>query len=250
MSDPQSHLPLPSTECRLVVVQDQLQPCPYLDGVTARMPLRLPVGQVSADVTDQLLAMGYRRSGDFVYRPQCPACGECKPTRVVVDQFRPTSSMRRVLRRGDRELTFRWGDPGIDSRRLELFNEHRLQRGLDGDGEPIDAEAYRSFLVDTCCDTMELSITLRDQLVGVSIVDVGRQSTSAVYTQYDPRVGRYSLGTYAILKQFQWALKTSRKYVYLGMYVAANSHLNYKARFRPQQRLSGGQWTECTDQPA
>lgn len=250
MSDPQSHFPLPSTECRLVVVQDQLQPCPYLGGVTARMPLRLPVGQVTVDITDQLLAMGYRRSGDFVYRPQCPTCDECKPTRVVVDRFRVTGSMRRVLRRGDRDLAFSWGEPTMDARRLELFNEHRQQRGLGGDGEPIDADAYRSFLVDTCCETMELSVTLRDRLVGVSIVDIGRQSTSAVYTQYDPHVARYSLGTYAILKQIQWARQTSRKFVYLGMYVAANEHLNYKARFQPQQRLVAGKWTEFDDAAA
>ena len=107
---------------------------------------------------------------------------------------------------------------------------------------PIDAESYRSFLIDTCCDTMELAISLGDELVAVSIVDVGKSSTSAVYTHFDPAASRYSLGTYAILEQIEWAKATGRKYVYLGMYVAANRHLNYKARFAPQQRLSRDRW--------
>ena len=59
-------------------------------------------------------------------------------------------------------------------------------------------------------------------------------------------MSRYSLGTYAILKQLQWAKESGRKFVYLGMYVANNSHLNYKARFGPQERLFDGKWQEVT----
>lgn len=243
MSHPESHQRLANAECRLVVVQDQLQPCPYLDGVTARMPLRLPVGAVTPEVTDQLLAMGYRRSGDFVYRAQCPSCSECKPTRIDVAKFVPTTSMRRVAKRGDRHLTCKWGAPVVDSKRIWLFNQHRSQRGLGEDGA-IDAESYRAFLVDSCCDTVELAMFLGSDLVAIAIVDVGRTSTSAVYTHFDPTASRYSLGTYAILKQIEWARETGRHFVYLGMYVAENKHLNYKARFLPQQRLAADQWNQ------
>ncbi len=228
-------------ECRLVVVQDELQNCPYRPNTTARMPLRLPVGSVTPEVTDRLLATGYRRSGDFVYRTQCPSCDECKPTRIDVEEFRFTTSMKRVLRRGDRDLCCEWGPPQVDKVRLALFNLHRAARNL-GEGSSIEADAYRSFLVDSCCETVELSIRLDQQLVGVAIMDVGRTSTSAVYTHFDPAASRYSLGTYAVLKQIQWAIATDRRYVYLGMFVAANQHLNYKARFAPQQRLHDDQW--------
>jgi arginine-tRNA-protein transferase len=65
---------------------------------------------------------------------------------------------------------------------------------------------------------------------------------SAVYTYFDPQFEKLSLGTYAILKQMQLAENTGRKYVYLGLYVAENQHLNYKARFTPQERLIDGRW--------
>ncbi|QDT09688.1 arginyltransferase [Planctomycetes bacterium K23_9] len=232
-----------SGKCKLVVVQDQLQECPYLADTTARMPLRLPVGDVTPQITDELLAMGYRRSGDFVYRTQCPTCSECKPTRVPVATFKLTSSMRRVLKRGDRELTHKWGPPQIDQERVAMFNQHRLHRNL-GSGEPVDEYSYGAFLNDTCCDTLELSVYRDQKLVSVSVIDVGENSISAVYTHFDPKESRYSLGTYGILKQAQWAAQTNRQFVYLGMYVADNSHLNYKARFGPQQRLCDGQWTD------
>ncbi|MCG8649251.1 MAG: arginyltransferase, partial [Pirellulales bacterium] len=83
--------------------------------------------------------------------------------------------------------------------------------------------------------------------IGISIVDVGAESTSAVYTHFEPGSGRYSLGTYAVLKQLQWARQTERKYVYLGMYVTNNRHLNYKARFGPQQRLIDQTWIDVDD---
>jgi len=230
-------------QCKLVVVQDQLQPCPYLDGVTARMPLRLPVGKVTPAVTDRLLEIGYRRSGDFVYRTQCPNCAECLPTRIHLPAFRLTKSWRRILARGDRELTIAWDPPQTDSRRIHLFNQHRDQRGL-GCSDEVDRESYQGFLVESCCDSMELSVWCNGILVAIAIVDVGRDSVSAVYTYFDPSLGRLSLGTYALLKTIEWAKQNQRSFVYLGMYVATNRHLNYKARFVPQQRLIGGQWIE------
>lgn len=208
------------------------------------MPLRLPVGEVTPEVTDGLLALGYRRSGDFVYRAECPQCRECKPTRVDVSKFRYTGSLTRVKKRGDRDLTFQWGRPLVDEHRIWLFNQHRAQRGLGQGSTDIDAESYRAFLANTCCHTKELAIYLGQSLVAVSIVDIGRRSTSAVYTHFDPAAGRYSLGTYALLKQIEWAQQNGRQFVYLGMYVAANPHLNYKARFLPQQRLFGDTWLE------
>ncbi|MCG8651222.1 MAG: arginyltransferase, partial [Pirellulales bacterium] len=170
MNHPESRLTTPQSQCRLIVVQDHLQPCPYLPDVTARMPLQLPVGTVTPEITDRLLAMGYRRSGDFVYRTQCPNCEACKPTRVLVKQFQLTRSLRRVLARGDRELVVRWGKPEVNPRRVELFNQHRQQRGLCGPNEQIDAESYRSFLVDTCCETKELVIVFEERIIGISIV--------------------------------------------------------------------------------
>lgn len=229
-------------ECRLIVIQDQPQECPYVAGAVARMPLRLPIGKLTIEMMESLLALGYRRSGDFVYRTQCPACSECEPTRVIVDRFAWTTSMRRVMKRGDSALTMRVGPMQSDQARVSLFNLHRLGRNLSRDEEPVEEDGYRSFLVESCCDTVELSFWLADRLVAVAIVDHAKHSLSAVYTYFDPSLSRYSLGTYAILKQFQRASQWGLTYLYLGMYVATNLHLNYKARFLPQQRLIDGQW--------
>ncbi|QEF99525.1 arginyl-tRNA-protein transferase [Stieleria maiorica] len=225
----------------LVVVYDSLQECPYLDGKVARMPLEYPKRRVSPDDLDRLLRLGYRRAGTMLYRTQCPDCNECIATRVDVRQFRLTRSMKRILNRSDRELEVAWGRVQIDAERLRLFNGHRAARQLSQRG-PADLADYHEFLVATCVETAELTFRLGGKLIGISIVDLGRDSLNAVYTHFDPVFGRYCIGTLAVLKQIQWAIETERTYVYLGLFVAENRHLNYKERFRPQQRLLDGVW--------
>ena len=243
MSHPQPPAKSTLEGCKLVVVQDHPQPCPYLDDTVARMPLQLPVGDVSGPVVDTLLQYGFRRSGDFVYKTECPNCNACQPTRVKVSEFALTKSLKRVLKRGERCLTTTWQDPSADPDRVDLFNVHRNQRNLGRDQERVSMDSYRSFLTDSCCNSRELSIYLKDELIAVSIIDLGEQSLSAVYTHFHPKHDKFSLGTYAILKQFEYAREMGLKYVYLGMYVAENRHLNYKARYLPQERLIDGIWT-------
>jgi len=242
MKHPDDPISRPTAECWLIVIQDQPQPCPYLPGIEARMPLRLPIGRLNSEKIDSLLSLGYRRSGDFVYRTQCQSCSACEPTRVVVEQFVWTTSLKRVLRRGDSEMQLRIGPPIFTPARVTLFNDHRLGRNLARNEEPVDEDGYRSFLVESCCDTEELSFWHNDKLAAVAIVDRAKHSLSAVYTYFDPELSRLSLGTYAILKQFQRATQLGLTYLYLGMYVADNQHLNYKARFMPQQRFIAGAW--------
>ena len=228
----------------LVSIEDRLQPCPYLQGVTARMPLELAFFPVSPVTADQLLAGGYRRSGIFLYRTRCPDCVACEPTRIELDKFRIRASMRRVLRRGGRDLKCRWGRPQVDDERVELFNRHRRLRGLGSGQAAADPDDYRAFLVETPLDSWELAIEREGRLVGVAIVDQAADSLSAVYTYFDPAEKRYSLGTLAILRQVERGRTLGLRYLYLGMYVSENRHLNYKGKFLPQQRYRHGRWVD------
>ncbi|MFM7932258.1 MAG: hypothetical protein ACKO9Q_31470 [Pirellula sp.] len=47
-----------------------------------------------------------------------------------------------------------------------------------------------------------------------------------------------------MLKQIEMAQTIGLQWVYLGLYVEQNSHLNYKARFKPQERFIKSKWIE------
>lgn len=225
-----------------VVLFDQPVDCSYLPGRVARLPHRFPLKPLTPEEFDRRLEAGDRRAGLMLYRPQCPACQACQPVRLEVDAFRPDATQRRMQRRGDQMLVVRQGPPVVDAQRVALFNRHRELRGLAGDDPPVTEEGYAEFLVDSCCETLELSYWHAGSLVGVAITDAGREALSAVYCYYEPTFRALSLGTYSILRQVELARQTGRRYLYLGFFIAQSPHMSYKARFRPQQRRIGGQW--------
>ena len=224
------------------VVFDQPQPCPYLPGRVARMPLRAPAAVLSRAQFDAELASGTRRTGGFLYRTACRDCRACEPIRLDTQTFAPSRSQQRVLRRGERLVTIEIGPPQFDEQRVELFNLHRRLRGLAHGDDELDAADYRAFLVDTCCDTFEIRQYVERRLAAVAICDRGDDSLSAVYCYFDPRMSWCSPGVYSILKQIEFCRGQQMRYLYLGLYIADSPHMSYKANFLPHQRLIDGRW--------
>jgi arginine-tRNA-protein transferase len=227
-----------------VVVFDEPHECAYLPGRMARLPHRFPLARLAPEEFDQRLAQGDRRSGVLLYRTQCAGCRACEPIRLDVTRFAPGRTQRRILRKGDRLLSCRVGEPIADGERVALFNRHRRLRQLEHGDDPVDVEAYAHFLVESCCNTWEISYQLEGRIVCVAITDVGAASLSAVYCFFDPALAHLSLGTYSILKQAELCRQTGRRHLYLGYYVAQSPHMSYKARFHPHERLIGGRWRE------
>jgi arginine-tRNA-protein transferase len=183
---------------------------------------------------------GDRRTGGYLYRPECPSCRACQALRVDVGGFRPSRTQQRVHRKGDRAFRLDIVSPEADDTHTNLFNQHRLERGLSSDR--ISTTDYRQFLVATCCQTVELQFHCADKLVAVSIADRGHGALSAVYCYFDPSYSQYSPGTYAILKQLELCRLWNLQYLYLGLYIASNPHMSYKNRFHPHERLIEGKW--------
>ena len=225
------------------IVYDDTEPCPYLPGQTARMPLAIPSRPMTGDEADRRFAAGQRRSGEFVYTTECPSCNACRPLRVDVGKFRPNSSQRKAWRRGVPLIRSAVAPLANDQQHIELFNLHRQSRGLER-ATPVDMESYSWGLGRSCFDAFEIDYFIEDRLMGVAICDRGRTSLSAVYTYYDPAFLKYSPGTYSILRQIEYCRENQMQFLYLGFFIAQSPHMAYKSNFRPHQRLCGGQWTE------
>ena len=225
-----------------IVIIDEIEDCPYLAGQTARMPLRLPVIPISPSEADSRLAEGHRRTGEFIYQTRCPDCVACKPIRLDCNRFKLSRSQRRALQRGDQEFELEIGPAKASQQRVDLFNKHRQLRGLANVDAKIDIEEYSWGFVRSCFTSFELSYWVADRLVGIAICDQGQNSLSAVYTFYDPELNQHSIGTYSILKQIEYCRINDLQHLYLGYYINHSPHMNYKARFRPNERLIDGQW--------
>jgi leucyl-tRNA---protein transferase len=225
-----------------LTVHDEISPCPYLPEMAARMPLRVPLRPLTQLEFDRRLASGHRRHGRLLYRTQCPECRACEPIRLVVGDFTPGRTQRRVLRRGERVFDVEIGPPATTREKVVLYNEHKHGRGLMRDDGPLGAAGYEAFLVDTCCETFEMRYRVQGRLIGVAVVDRGFESLSAVYSFYEPEYEPLSPGVFSILKQIELCRAWELRYLYLGLYVEQCSHLAYKGHYLPHERLIDGRW--------
>ncbi len=227
------------------LVYDGLQRCPYLEGRVARMPLYRQLRPLTLEEADARFANAERRVGSCLYRTACPTCTACQGIRIPVSRFQPSKSQRRVLKRWEGHGRIETGPVTFTPEKLALFNRHKRTRGLiaedDGEMSPL---GYVSWLVQSCVLTIEMRYFYDDELVGVGVLDLGRESASSVYFYFDPDKSRLAPGVYSALQEIEFCRRSGREHLYLGLYVEDCRHLSYKAQYRPHERLVDGDWRE------
>lgn len=225
-----------------LLVDASAHPCPYLANRTAILPMRLPLRRLTPAELDQCLARGDRRQGVLLYRPECPTCSDCTPIRLDMLTFAPSTAMKRAWRVGERQLTVTLDRPHLSAERVELYNKHRHLRHLDqGEGD-VSLGEYGNFLVDSCCDSWELTYRQEGRLVGTAIFDRAANALSAVYCCYDPTVPGLSIGVFSVLQQVELCRQWQLRWLYLGYWVPGSRAMQYKASYLPHELLISGLW--------
>lgn len=219
----------------------QPHPCSYLDDQEATTLFIDPEAPVDQALYTQLSRMGFRRSGPHLYRPHCAQCQACISCRIPVASFRPNRSQRRCLKR-NRDLTLTFV-PHIDTdEHYALYEDYINNRHKDGDMYPASRAQYRTFLSREWGLTRYLEFRLRDRLLGVAVCDRLQDSWSAIYTFFDHRHKRRSLGMFGILAQVEEAHRLGLDYVYLGYWIKHCQKMAYKTQYRPLELLVNRRW--------
>ena len=223
--------------------------CPYLPGRRERKLVTELSGPDAAENYDLLSRAGFRRSHAVAYRPACNACQECVPVRVVVDQFQPGRSLRRVLRR-NAGLKSAIRPAQATSEQYALFARYLAWRHGDGEMAGMGFADYRSMIDDTPIDSGLLELRRSDGgLAACCLVDRSSDGLSAVYSFFDPNRSADSLGSFIVLRLIDEARRRSLPYVYLGYWIAASRKMAYKIRFQPLETFGPDGWS-LMDPPA
>ena len=226
------------------VFQTLEHPCGYYPERSARNLVIDPLARALPQVYGTALERGFRRSGGHVYRPHCANCRACIASRVPVAGFVPDRSQRRCLKR-NADLHWQAVAPHRTDENFALYRSYLAARhpggGMDDPGE----EDFERFLACVWSPTRFLEARREGELVAVAVTDVLPQGLSAIYTFYTPNEPQRSLGTAAILQQIAWARAQQLPHVYLGYWIEGHAKMDYKARFRPLERLQEGQWRQA-----
>lgn len=216
--------------------------CSYLEDRSARMVFIDPQHPVDEPTLSELSRQGFRRSGDFIYRPECHHCRQCLSARIPVHGFKPNSSQKRAIKNNsDLRMAIRPTRQATDVH-YRLYERYIRERHADGDMFPPSREQFDKFLVESCTHSFFLEFWHTDQLLCVATCDELDDGISAVYTFFDPNFDKRSLGTFAILMQIDWVKQQGLSFVYLGYWVPEAPKMRYKAQFSPLEILVDSRW--------
>lgn len=215
--------------------------CNYLPERKSVTVFADPFADMSKQLYSVLVELGFRRSGDHVYTPHCPACRSCLPARIPAHAFQANRSQRRTWER-NRDLSVTRVAPAFNPEHYALYLQYTQQRHAGGGMERYPPEQYQSFLNCSWGEVWLYEFRKDDQLLAVAAVDHLTGGLSAVYTFYTPDKAQRSLGTYAVLWQIQEAARLNLPFVYLGYLIPECRKMNYKSTFYPLEIHQDGHW--------
>ncbi len=223
-------------------------PCPYVPGQQERKVFTHLIGGDTRHLNTQLSQNGFRRSQNIVYRPACDACNACTSVRVPVRSFDWSKSFKRVLKQ-NHDVVSTVVKAEATSEHYSLFRGYIDTRHAEGGMADMSVLDFAAMVDETITDSRIVEYRFgpnypqAGELICAVLMDVLSDGLSLIYSFYEPSYDYRSLGTLVILDAIARANKLSLPYVYLGYYIEGSRKMSYKARFLPQERLSGQNWT-------
>ena len=215
--------------------------CSYLPGRTATSLFLDPRQPLDSHQYADFVRLGFRRSGDLIYRPHCHACNACIPVRIPVNRFRPDRGQRRVWKR-NQDLSVVARPPLYQEEHFELYQRYQSLRHAGGGMDDPDPRKYLNFLGSRHIHTVFYELRQDQKLLGVAVTDILPDGLSAVYTFFDPREKRRALGIHAVLWQIEHARAQQLSWLYLGYWIKECQKMAYKGQYRPLEAFLQGRW--------
>lgn len=228
------------------------QSCPYLDNRLERKLFTHLTHDKPKELIDNLLKGGFRRSQNIAYMPYCEGCQACVSVRILVDEFKPGRSMRRI-RDTNKDLTPFRVEAAPTSEQYELFRHYIDSRHGDGGMANMSVVDYAMMVEDSIVDSFITEYRvhevdnpedygLRGRLMAAALCDRLSDGISMVYSFYDTHESQRSLGTHMILEHIELARRMGLPYLYLGYWIKGSRKMSYKTRFLPQEHLTSAGW--------
>lgn len=215
--------------------------CSYIAGLWQQSQELIVEEAIPDALFEEFLSQGMRHFGCYFFRYACQNCGQCLPIRIPVKEFQISKSQRRVLKKAEK-ISYILQKPSYSPEKLEMYCKHKRFQFNQPGTTALDYKT--SFVLGNPSQTQEFTYFYEGIPIGYGYVDILPSCMSSIYFFYDPAYAEFSLGTYSLLAELQYALEHQKDYLYLGYYIYNNHSMRYKAEFRPCEVFSPfGTWT-------
>ncbi len=228
-------------------------PCPYLPGKIERKVFTELRGESADELNEALGRIGFRRSQTVAYRPSCLDCQACVSVRVVAEEFKPSTTQRRNLKRNS-DLIATECRAWATAEQFELLSKYLAVRHPGGGMTQMEESDFADMVEHSPVSSYVIEYrepgvgSQQGRLVGACLTDFQGDGLSMIYSFYDPEhEARTGLGNYIILDHMRRAKERALPYVYLGYWVDGAERMQYKIRYRPLERLTRGGWERMPD---
>ncbi len=215
--------------------------CGYFENRRATNLVPDPGIDMTRQLYSRLIALGYRRSGDFTYRPHCRECDACRPCRVSVAEFKPRRSQRRCLQR-NQDLQTKLVSAHFSEEYFALYCKYISARHHDGNMANPRPEDFSNFLFSNWSHTFFIEIRQQKRLLALAVTDPVADGLSAVYSFFDPDEKARSLGNFCVLSQLREVTARKLDYLYMGYWIRNCQKMQYKSDFQPLQLFDNQHW--------
>lgn len=215
--------------------------CSYLPQRREQLLVILDPTYYCPDKFETLLSLGFRRSGNQIYRPHCPICSACNSVRVLAQDFTPSKSQKRKHNKAKTRFSVKFSTQER-AQYYPLYSKYITMRHHDGSMYPPSKEQFNSFLLCSWLDILYIELWYQEELIGVAVTDCMQNAISAIYTFFDPDFEHFSLGTVMILEQLKYAKEQNKQFVYLGYQIDECTKMKYKTQFLPAQKQLNDEW--------
>lgn len=191
---------------------------------------------LQSSTLDDYLAKGWFRSSASMHRTRIlcfeQALHEVINIRLPLKDYTPKKRLRRTKRKVNEtfEVVVRPFQNSAEKERLYQQHKHRfrgyLQKSLYHYLKGEDEERHHLSIFDT----HEVCVFDKGKLVGFSLFDVGELAIASIIGVFDANYERYSIGTFTMLQEIEYAQSLGFQYYYPGYVLHGTSIFDYKLR--------------------
>ena len=218
--------------------------CPYISG---KIEKRLATDiSNNSHLHDELSLSGFRRVENWMYRPACDSCNECKAYRIKVEDFKLSKKFKRIIKKNNNILISLVNNKAL-KKHFVLFKKYQKSRHIGGSMSKMNFDDFRSMIEVSPINTNIIEYKDNsNKLIGAMLFDIQKDGFSAVYSFYDPKYKKNNFGNFMILNLIEHAKIMKLKYLYLGYYLKNVGRMHYKSNFSPGEVFENGKWTSLT----